>query len=129
MGSIKLKPRKSKMATTATVSTSAQSQKPQNTESLSPTQAQDGNPTGPTSHDYLTRQDIIGIVQQFANIFWNEFQRSSDSNDRQSQPCCLYWTHHQSATIHYLYSTPPVTVQVISQGAPFSQVMVGYSIS
>jgi len=122
------KPRKSKTATTATVFTSAPSQQPQNTESSSPTQAQDGNPTGPTSHNYLMRQDIPGIVQQFVDIFRNKFQRFSDSTvTGEANPVvCTGCTTSQPPSNT---STPPVTVKVTSHGTPILPGMVGYSIS
>jgi len=123
------KPRKSKAATTAIASTSAQSQQPQNTESSSPTQPLDGNPTGgPTSYDYLTRQDIPGIVQQFADVFWNEFQRSSDSTVT-GETTPVVRTGCTTSQPPSVTSTPPVTVQITSHRAPLPPRMVGYSIS
>jgi len=101
-----------KKATTATAFTSVQSQQPQNTESPSPTQAQNGDPT---SHNYLTRQDISGIVQQFADIFWNEFWRSSDST-LTGEATPVVYTGHTTSQPPPITSKPPVTVQVASHG-------------
>jgi len=117
-----------KMATTATVFTFGHSQQPQNTESSSPTQAQDGNPTGPTSHNYLMRQDIPGMVQQFADIFQNKFQRFSDSTvTGEANPVvCTGCTTSQPPSIT---STSPVTAQVTSHVTPVFPGMVGYSVS